>query len=723
MAERRGYREIERNELSSSLELNIRQGLLQEKIRFRRIQDSRRCFQSCSLVEWNLVCWGEDKVGFGGRASAPSDGPSTSKRLKTAPESAQYLEYMEAMTSKRGQNAGRSWEDLPVVEVPAAPVVEEKEEEMMVVQEDPVDDGTLDDAAWMRQMMSGSLVDEEKVEEVGAKPVEVVSSGGRGPQGEQDPKDLILETGRLFLRNLAFSCSDTDLTTLMAPFGPVSSVHLPLSQQTHQPLGTAFVLFTNPKDALTAFTALDGRSFQGRLLHVLPGRAQLGVAGDGVAGVEGAEGTVKKATLKDGRGEKKKAEASKEFNWAMLYMNSDAVVSSVADRMNISKADILSADSDNAAVKLALAETHVIQETKKYFEDEGILLESLNGSSARSPTTILIKNIPYGTTLATLQEMFSFHGTISRLLLPPAGTLAVVEFTDAHSARSAFKALAYKRLGNAVLYLEKGPAGMFKAAPPPPPPAPTPVASTSSSSIITPNGDSSSTTTTSDTLASAAQGATLFVKNLNFTTTTDLLTSTFSHLPSFLFARVQTKPDPKRPGTTARLSMGFGFVGFKTPETAEAAKGVMDGFRLDGHLLEVKFAQRGAEGGEEKDAKGGVGKGTTTKMIVKNIPFEATKKDIRELFNAYGQVKSVRLPRKFDTKARGFAFLDFISRRDAEAAMLALRHTHLLGRHLILEWAEEETDIEKLREDAKDVVRAKEEGGMKAGKKSKITLL
>ena len=48
-------------------------------------------------------------------------------------------------------------------------------------------------------------------------------------------------------------------------------------------------------------------------------------------------------------------------------------MSSVADRMNISKADILSADSDNAAVKLALAETHVIQETKKYFEDVSLL--------------------------------------------------------------------------------------------------------------------------------------------------------------------------------------------------------------------------------------------------------------------------------------------------------------------------------------------------------------
>lgn len=58
----------------------------------------------------------------------------------------------------------------------------------------------------------------------------------------------------------------------------------------------------------------------------------------------------------------------------------------------------------------------------------------------------------------------------------------------------------------------------------------------------------------------------------------------------------------------------------------------------------------------------------------------------------------MRLPRKFDHKTRGFAFLDFASRRDAEAAFAALEHTHLLGRHLVLQWAEEgEVDIEGLR--------------------------
>ena len=40
-----------------------------------------------------------------------------------------------------------------------------------------------------------------------------------------------------------------------------------------------------------------------------------------------------------------------------------------------------------------------------------------------------------------------------------------------------------------------------------------------------------------------------------------------------------------------------------------------------------------------------------------------------------------------DNKARGFAFLEFATRRDAETSFAALEHTHLLGRHLVLQWA------------------------------------
>jgi multiple RNA-binding domain-containing protein 1 len=197
-------------------------------------------------------------------------------------------------------------------------------------------------------------------------------------------------------------------------------------------------------------------------------------------------------------------------------------------------------------------------------------------------------------------------------------------------------------------------------------------------------------------------GTTLFVKNLAFSTTAERLTGVFRGLSGFSFARVQTKPDPKRPTVSGaeapRLSMGYGFVGFKTAEDAKKAMKSMQGFILDGHSLHVKFAGRGTED-DPKDNT--VAKSRSTKMIVKNVPFEATKKDIRELFSAHGHLKSVRLPKKFDSRSRGFAFLEFLTRHEAENAYAALRHTHLLGRHLVLQWAEDaEQDIEVLRKKA-----------------------
>src|ERR1700733_10957178 len=101
--------------------------------------------------------------------------------------------------------------------------------------------------------------------------------------------------------------------------------------------------------------------------------------------------------------------------------------------MSISKAEILNPDSDNAAVKLALAETHVIQETKTYLESHGVILSSFSSNSriVRSDTTILVKNIPYGTTAAQIRELFEEHGDLKRVLVPPAGTMGVAEFVHA----------------------------------------------------------------------------------------------------------------------------------------------------------------------------------------------------------------------------------------------------------------------------------------------------
>lgn len=313
--------------------------------------------------------------------------------------------------------------------------------------------------------------------------------------------------------------------------------------------------------------------------------------------------------------------------------------------MKIDKADILGADSTNAAVKLALAETHVIQETKDYLQSEGVDL-TLPSSTARSPTTLLMKNIPYSTSPAALAALLEPYGEVARLLVPPSGTIALVEYKDAPAAREAWKGLSYMRLGNSVVYLEKGPKGLWDGevvdkkanakaeAAAAGPPSTVDLGATKKAAAAAGAKGKAAEAASED----VPPNATLFIKNLSFATTPAALLSLFSPLPGFAFARIQTKPQPTAANPTNRVPMGFGFAGFKTPAQAEAAMRVAQGKVLDGRALEVGFAKRNtedAEVGRGGDDKKGGKKGwmdTTTKMVVKNLPFEASKKDVQELF-------------------------------------------------------------------------------------------
>ena len=76
----------------------------------------------------------------------------------------------------------------------------------------------------------------------------------------------------------------------------------------------AYVSFSDPANAVDAYKALDKKSFQGRLLHILP-------AVDRKGNVTIEEGAGKKMTVREDRDAKRKTMAGKDFNWSMLYMN------------------------------------------------------------------------------------------------------------------------------------------------------------------------------------------------------------------------------------------------------------------------------------------------------------------------------------------------------------------------------------------------------------------
>lgn len=355
-------------------------------------------------------------------------------------------------------------------------------------------------------------------------------------------------------------------------------------------------------------------------------------------------------------------------------------MSSVADRLGVSKSDLLDPTSSDAAVKQAHAETHVIQETKAYFTANGVNIDAFKHRE-RGTTAILVKNFSYGVKASDLRKLFEPFGQLTRLLMPPSGTIAIVEFAKPDEASKAFKGLAYRKLGDSIIFLERAPKDLFDS--PPTGPVQVPAVDLQSKT----QGFSAAETFAAEDTEAQLPTSTLFVRNLNFSTTTARLTEVFSSLDGFLTAKVKTKTDPKRPGET--LSMGFGFVEFRTKEQAQAALAVMDGYTLDQHKLVVKTSHKGMDAAETRRQEDNAKKvaARRTKIIIKNLPFQATKQDVRSLFGAYGQLRSVRVPKKFDRSARGFAFADFVSSREAENAMDALKNTHLLGRKLVLEYA------------------------------------
>ena len=57
-----------------------------------------------------------------------------------------------------------------------------------------------------------------------------------------------------------------------------------------------------------------------------------------------------------------------------------------------------------------------------------------------------MKNLPFNTTPDELRTVFAPFGTVARLVLPPSGITALVEFFEPSQAKKAFQKLAYSKV-------------------------------------------------------------------------------------------------------------------------------------------------------------------------------------------------------------------------------------------------------------------------------------
>ena len=143
---------------------------------------------------------------------------------------------------------------------------------------------------------------------------------------EERNGDDIEDSGRLFIRNLTFSCSEDELKVIFSVFGPVTAVHLPLDGE-KKSKGFGFVQFVIPEQALKARDALDGSSFQGRLLHIINAKKA-----PEIVTKDPDSGHSKLSSFQQKKEENRKKMANKTEGWNASFVRSDAVVDSLADR-------------------------------------------------------------------------------------------------------------------------------------------------------------------------------------------------------------------------------------------------------------------------------------------------------------------------------------------------------------------------------------------------------
>lgn len=72
----------------------------------------------------------------------------------------------------------------------------------------------------------------------------------------------------LFVGNMSFQTSESDLRELFAPFGQVTRVHMAMDRETGKARGFAFVEMANDDEAAKAMAGLDGKEVGGRNLKV-----------------------------------------------------------------------------------------------------------------------------------------------------------------------------------------------------------------------------------------------------------------------------------------------------------------------------------------------------------------------------------------------------------------------------------------------------------------------
>ncbi|KAK0424762.1 hypothetical protein QR680_008836 [Steinernema hermaphroditum] len=186
------------------------------------------------------------------------------------------------------------------------------------------------------------------------------ATGSQSERSTSEEDGSFLDTGRLFVRNLPYTGPIDDLLFLFKPLSEISEC-----KKTGKGKGFAVVTFVFPENPAAAYAALDGSVFNGRMLHLLPGDEKRDNKAFNPLNQKGLSAFQKEKQAK------LKANAGKSHSWNALFLGANAVADTLANKLAVNKADT-DVDESSASVRLALAETRLVRETREFLLQHGV---------------------------------------------------------------------------------------------------------------------------------------------------------------------------------------------------------------------------------------------------------------------------------------------------------------------------------------------------------------
>ncbi|KAL7401844.1 hypothetical protein ABVT39_005325 [Epinephelus coioides] len=188
------------------------------------------------------------------------------------------------------------------------------------------------------------------------------------------------------------------------------------------------------------------------------------------------------------------------------------------------------------------------------------------------------------------------------------------------------------------------------------------------------------------------QAQTIFVGHLPASASNERLTEIFSEIGPVkqCFVVRERGTDKCR---------GFGYVTYSMLEDAQRA--LKEVKEYDGQKLALSVAKRkikdkrktaakepaAAPEENQQKSKGLSKKFLKARLIIRNLSFQCSEEDLKQVFSNYGTVLESKIPLKPDGKMRGFAFVLFKNVSEAARALSAMNMKAIKGRQVAIDWA------------------------------------